>query len=313
MADTTPISKITITNEDKSISTRDIGANAENIMVGQDSERYIEAEGSADKTTLVAALNAIKNNATQRATINDYGQIKLGNGLKIDDDGTTSVDTSKFLTATATVGEAKKVSNSLNFKNGTTTTATYNGEKAVEINCNTIGAAPNRNATTSQSGIVKLIDDYKSDAKDLAPTANALYQAYNALKPCYVTRSVGTENNKGFYENCINVSSRDYQAIGGLTIPSAGVWLMEVSARFPGNSSGMRSLCINNEEVWHPQSGVQIYATGTGAIWLHTTRILNIRDSKTLYPILWQNSGTTLACATRATAVKISPEFMEAS
>lgn len=198
------ISQIRIkdTTQQSGYADRDIGAQAINVTVGYDSKGNIITDEKTTPVTTKNAAQALKDGLDPVSHASDtdkygaaskaeYGHVKIGGGIDVDD-GVISVSYGNTA-GTVTEGNDSRLSDDrpnpevITFSDGTTKVE-YDGSSQVDITLATLDGAPSAHtsviADADTLGHVKLSDDYEGTTTEsgVAASAAGLQAAYTVLK-----------------------------------------------------------------------------------------------------------------------------------
>ena len=225
------INKIAIKNSLGEYDESKIGAQAEDVIISRDADgkiiETIETPGVVIGST-EGISTTIKEIDERIASTSSIGQVQIGTGLEIDNNG---VLTPSFGNTTGSICEGNDprlasigtVANDLVLSSngdGDAAGATFNGGAAVKISYNSIGAAPNQKATTSQWGQIKI----KSNSGLGVDSTNGLSLSSHASASN--TYGVGTNANYGhlkIVDATSNTSGTSYNAAAGVAASASSV------------------------------------------------------------------------------------------
>ena len=225
------INKIAIKNSLGEYDESKIGAQAEDVIISRDADgkiiETIETPGVVIGST-EGISTTIKEIDERIASTSSIGQVQIGTGLEIDNNG---VLTPSFGNTTGSICEGNDprlasigtVANDLVLSSngdGDAAGATFNGGAAVKISYNSIGAAPNQKATTSQWGQIKI----KSNSGLGVDSTNGLSLSSHASASN--TYGVGTNANYGhlkIVDATSSTSGTSYNAAAGVAASASSV------------------------------------------------------------------------------------------
>lgn len=225
------INKIAIKNSLGEYDESKIGAQAEDVIISRDENgkiiENIETPGVTISSTEGIATT-VKEIDERVATDSSIGQIQVGSGFNIDANG---ILTPTFGNTTGSICEGNDprlagigtVTNNLTLSSngdGDAAGTTFNGGAAVKISYNSIGAAPNQKATTSQWGQIKI----KSNSGLGIDSTNGLSLSSHASASNIY--GVGTNANYGhlkIVDATSNTSGTSYNAAAGVAASASSV------------------------------------------------------------------------------------------
>ena len=225
------INKIAIKNSLGEYDESKIGAQAEDVIISRDADgkiiETIETPGVVIGST-EGVSTTIKEIDERIATSSSIGQVQIGTGFEIDNNG---ILTPRFGNTTGSICEGNDprlasigtVANDLVLSSngdGDAAGATFNGGAAVKISYNSIGAAPNQKATTSQWGQIKI----KSNSGLGVDSTNGLSLSSHASASN--TYGVGTNANYGhlkIVDATSSTSGTSYNAAAGVAASASSV------------------------------------------------------------------------------------------
>ena len=225
------INKIAIKNSLGEYDESKIGAQAEDVIISRDADgkiiETIETPGVVIGST-EGISTTIKEIDERIASTSSIGQVQIGTGLEIDNNG---VLTPSFGNTTGSICEGNDprlasigtVANDLVLSSngdGDAAGATFNGGASVKISYNSIGAAPNQKATTSQWGQIKI----KSNSGLGVDSTNGLSLSSHASASN--TYGVGTNANYGhlkIVDATSSTSGTSYNAAAGVAASASSV------------------------------------------------------------------------------------------
>lgn len=225
------INKIAIKNSLGEYDESKIGAQAEDVIISRDENgkiiENIETPGVVISSTEGIATT-VKGIDERVATDSSIGQIQVGSGFNIDANG---ILTPAFGNTTGSICEGNDprlasigtVANDLTLSSngdGDAAGATFNGGAAIKISYNSIGAAPNQKATTSQWGQVKI----KSNSGLGIDSTNGLSLGSHASASN--NYGVGTNANYGhlkIVDATSSTSGSSYNAAAGVAASASSV------------------------------------------------------------------------------------------
>lgn len=225
------INKIAIKNSLGEYDESKIGAQAEDVIISRDADgkiiETIETPGVVIGST-EGVSTIIKEIDERIATSSSIGQVQIGTGFEIDNNG---ILTPSFGNTTGSICEGNDprlasigtVANDLVLSSngdGDAAGATFNGGAAVKISYNSIGAAPNQKATTSQWGQIKI----KSNSGLGVDSTNGLSLSSHASASN--TYGVGTNANYGhlkIVDATSSTSGTSYNAAAGVAASASSV------------------------------------------------------------------------------------------
>ena len=225
------INKIAIKNSLGEYDESKIGAQAEDVIISRDENgkiiENIETPGVTISSTEGIATT-VKGIDERVATDSSIGQIQVGSGFNIDTNG---VLTPAFGNTTGSICEGNDprlanigtVANDLTLSSngdGDAAGTTFNGGAAIKISYNSIGAAPNQKATTSQWGQIKI----KSNSGLGIDSTNGLSLGSHASASNIY--GVGTNANYGhlkIVDATSSTSGSSYNAAAGVAASASSV------------------------------------------------------------------------------------------
>lgn len=225
------INKIAIKNSLGEYDESKIGAQAEDVIISRDENgriiENIETPGVAISSTEGIATT-VKEIDERVATGSSIGQIQVGSGFNIDANG---ILTPAFGNTTGSICEGNDprlasigtVANDLTLSSngdGDAAGTTFNGGAAIKISYNSIGAAPNQKATTSQWGQIKI----KSNSGLGIDSTNGLSLGSHASASNIY--GVGTNANYGhlkIVDATSSTSGSSYNAAAGVAASASSV------------------------------------------------------------------------------------------
>ena len=225
------INKIAIKNSLGEYDESKIGAQAEDVIISRDENgkiiENIETPGVAISSTEGIATT-VKGIDERVATGSSIGQIQVGPGFNIDANG---ILTPAFGNTTGSICEGNDprlasigtVANDLTLSSngdGDAAGTTFNGGAAIKISYNSIGAAPNQKATTSQWGQIKI----KSNSGLGIDSTNGLSLGSHASASNIY--GVGTNANYGhlkIVDATSSTSGSSYNAAAGVAASASSV------------------------------------------------------------------------------------------
>ena len=225
------INKIAIKNSLGEYDESKIGAQAEDVIISRDENgkiiENIEIPGVTISSTEGIATT-VKEIDERVATDSSIGQIQVGSGFNIDANG---ILTPAFGNTTGSICEGNDprlagigtVTNNLTLSSngdGDAAGTTFNGGAAVKISYNSIGAAPNQKATTSQWGQIKI----KSNSGLGIDSTNGLSLSSHASASNIY--GVGTNANYGhlkIVDATSSTSGTSYNAAAGVAASASSV------------------------------------------------------------------------------------------
>ena len=225
------INKIAIKNSLGEYDESKIGAQAEDVIISRDENgkiiENIETPGVTISSTEGIATT-VKEIDERVATDSSIGQIQVGSGFNIDANG---ILTPAFGNTTGSICEGNDprlagigtVTNDLTLSSngdGDAAGTAFNGAAAVKISYNSIGAAPNQKATTSQWGQIKI----KSNSGLGIDSTNGLSLSSHASASNIY--GVGTNANYGhlkIVDATSSTSGTSYNAAAGVAASASSV------------------------------------------------------------------------------------------
>lgn len=225
------INKIAIKNSLGEYDESKIGAQAEDVIISRDENgkiiENIETPGVTISSTEGIATT-VKEIDERVATDSSIGQIQVGSGFNIDTNG---ILTPAFGNTTGSICEGNDprlasigtVANDLTLSSngdGDAAGTTFNGGAAIKISYNSIGAAPNQKATTSQWGQIKI----KSNSGLGIDSTNGLSLGSHASASNIY--GVGTNANYGhlkIVDATSSTSGSSYNAAAGVAASASSV------------------------------------------------------------------------------------------
>lgn len=346
------INKIAIKNSLGEYDESKIGAQAEDVIISRDADgkiiETIETPGVVIGST-EGISTTIKEIDERIATSSSVGQVQIGTGLEIDNNG---VLTPSFGNTTGSICEGNDprlasigtVANDLVLSSngdGDAAGATFNGGAAVKISYNSIGAAPNQKATTSQWGQIKIksnsglgvdstnglsLSSHASASNTYGVGTNANYghlkivdatsstsgTSYNAAAGVAASASsvanvisqisnLAKANGTSGSENVVSGTWIQVTRIDGLT---PGVYIINGFMTFPAvNAGGSRSCRFANSNY----SSVYIQQSPTINTYLteNLTDIRVVTNTEDIVFQAFQDSGMTLNCSAWLQIIKL--------
>lgn len=225
------INKIAIKNSLGEYDESKIGAQAEDVIISRDTDgkiiETIETPGVVIGST-EGISTTIKEIDERIASSSSIGQVQIGTGFEIDNNG---ILTPSFGNTTGSICEGNDprlasigtVANDLVLSSngdGDAAGATFNGGAAVKISYNSIGAAPNQKATTSQWGQIKI----KSNSGLGVDSTNGLSLSSHASASNIY--GIGTNANYGhlkIVDATSSTSGTSYNAAAGVAASASSV------------------------------------------------------------------------------------------
>lgn len=225
------INKIAIKNSLGEYDESKIGAQAEDVIISRDADgkiiETIETPGVVIGST-EGISTTIKEIDERIASSSSIGQVQIGTGFEIDNNG---ILTPSFGNTTGSICEGNDprlasigtVANDLVLSSngdGDAAGTSFNGGAAVKISYNSIGAAPNQKATTSQWGQIKI----KSNSGLGVDSTNGLSLSSHASASN--TYGVGTNANYGhlkIVDATSSTSGTSYNAAAGVAASASSV------------------------------------------------------------------------------------------
>lgn len=265
------INKIAIKNSLGEYDESKIGAQAEDVIISRDENgkiiENIEIPGVTISSTEGIATT-VKEIDERVATDSSIGQIQVGSGFNIDANG---ILTPAFGNTTGSICEGNDprlagigtVTNNLTLSSngdGDAAGTTFNGGAAVKISYNSIGAAPNQKATTSQWGQIKI----KSNSGLGIDSTNGLSLSSHASASNIY--GVGTNANYGhlkIVDATSSTSGTSYNAAAGVAASASSV--ANVISQI--SKSWKKVIDTNNEyisagEIWYEKFGNVVTVQG---------------------------------------------------
>jgi hypothetical protein len=246
------INKIAIKNSLGEYDESKIGAQAEDVIISRDENgkiiENIEIPGVTISSTEGIATT-VKEIDERVATDSSIGQIQVGSGFNIDANG---ILTPAFGNTTGSICEGNDprlagigtVTNNLTLSSngdGDAAGTTFNGGAAVKISYNSIGAAPNQKATTSQWGQIKI----KSNSGLGIDSTNGLSLSSHASASNIY--GVGTNANYGhlkIVDATSSTSGTSYNAAAGVAASASSV--ANVISQISNCTDAINSLGLNS-------------------------------------------------------------------
>lgn len=225
------INKIAIKNSLGEYDESKIGAQAEDVIISKDENGKIIDDLEEPGVTIASTegiATTVKTIDERLATDSSIGQVQIGTGLTIDSNGilvpnfgntagSVCEGNDSRLSGIGTVANALTLSSN---GDGDAASTTFNGSAAVKISYNSIGAAPNQKATTSQWGQIKI----KSNSGLGIDSTNGLSLSSHASASN--TYGVGTNANYGhlkIVDATSSTSGTSYNAAAGVAASASSV------------------------------------------------------------------------------------------